>query len=113
VCGWGQRDAALEAAAYSAKYRKYERDYLRRLNSLYFSGATADSGLSLLFLRIHTHKVPTSDGFVSIRNPNFFLYSLTSPENMMCVCVCVCVWMWPERGSEKGLLSCKGFSHLR
>ncbi|KAH8950072.1 hypothetical protein BDL97_10G064800 [Sphagnum fallax] len=36
-------DAALEAAAYSAKYRKYERDYLRRLNSLYFSGATADS----------------------------------------------------------------------
>ncbi len=42
------------------------------------------------FLRIHTHKVPMLDGFVSIRNPNFFLYSLTSPENVMCVCVCVC-----------------------
>jgi hypothetical protein len=47
-------DAALEAAAYSAKYRKYERDYLRRLNSLYFSGATADSGLSLLPKNPHT-----------------------------------------------------------
>lgn len=36
-------DAALEAAAFSAKYRKYERDYLRRLSDLYFSGKTADN----------------------------------------------------------------------
>jgi hypothetical protein len=35
---------AMEAAAYAAKYRKYERDYLRRINHLYFSGKTPDNG---------------------------------------------------------------------
>lgn len=47
---------AVEAAAYAAKYRKYERDYLRRLNHLYFSNKAADNGnrmlLSLPLLRI-------------------------------------------------------------
>ncbi|KAG0566537.1 hypothetical protein M758_7G073600 [Ceratodon purpureus] len=35
---------AMEAAAYAAKYRKYERDYLRRINHLYFSGKAPDNG---------------------------------------------------------------------
>lgn len=35
---------AVEAAAYAAKYRKYERDYLRRINHLYFSNNTPDNG---------------------------------------------------------------------
>lgn len=39
---------AVEAAAYAAKYRKYERDYLRRLNHLYFSNKTADNGTKML-----------------------------------------------------------------
>lgn len=39
---------AVEAAAYAAKYRKYERDYLRRLNHLYFSNKTADNGNRML-----------------------------------------------------------------
>ncbi|XP_073392155.1 uncharacterized protein [Physcomitrium patens] len=34
---------AVEAAAYAAKYRKYERDYLRRINHLYFSNNTPDN----------------------------------------------------------------------
>ncbi|KAG0559002.1 hypothetical protein M758_10G069300 [Ceratodon purpureus] len=35
---------AVEAAAYASKYRKYERDYLRRINHLYFSSTGPDNG---------------------------------------------------------------------
>lgn len=34
---------AVEAAAMASKYRKYERDYLRRINHLYFSGSKPDN----------------------------------------------------------------------
>lgn len=45
---------AVEAAAMASKYRKYERDYLRRINHLYFSSALPDNSgntsiLSVLF----------------------------------------------------------------
>ena len=33
---------AMEAAPMASKYRKYECDYLQRINHLYFSGATLD-----------------------------------------------------------------------
>jgi hypothetical protein len=36
---------AVEAAAYASKYRKYERDYLRRINHLYFSSTGPDHGI--------------------------------------------------------------------
>jgi len=49
---------AVEAAAMASKYRKYERDYLRRINHLYFSGATPDNSGDLF------ESVATVDEFV-------------------------------------------------
>ncbi|OAE20935.1 hypothetical protein AXG93_3256s1820 [Marchantia polymorpha subsp. ruderalis] len=50
-------DAANEAAEYSAKYRMYERDYLRRINHKYFSGKNL-AGTGRVF-----ETVTTVDGF--------------------------------------------------
>ncbi|BBN11457.1 hypothetical protein MPTK1_5g12040 [Marchantia polymorpha subsp. ruderalis] len=52
-----QIDAANEAAEYSAKYRMYERDYLRRINHKYFSGKNL-AGTGRVF-----ETVTTVDGF--------------------------------------------------
>ncbi len=38
----------------------------------------------------------------------FSLLAYFPREYDVCLCVCVWMWMWTERGSEKGLLSCKG-----
>lgn len=38
----------MEAAEYSAKYKAYEKDYLRRINHKYFSGKNL-AGTGLVF----------------------------------------------------------------
>lgn len=43
---------AVEAAAMASKYRKYERDYLRRINHLYFSSALPDNSGDIF--EVHT-----------------------------------------------------------